>query len=361
MLSKQVNYQAAIDLINVALSRVPMLERLRTDFSRISARFTAQQEMADRLHSAFAERQDVAVLSYLELEVQQRKFALDHLVLGVSSAVLIDSRSGTGSLYVDCDGQWSQEEGDRKRPMGFPLKQMEDFQAEVSSILSGILQQVLPASKDEARRECVAAYRTDGYIAVSPDAQLHNWPYKNLGVMVRTQDQVVRTIERRSAAPERQFLARLGRLWRKEQSPPRALTPSELAKAADLVLARDCAPTPLRMVTNAVMERDRSIPPGVQAAVRRIREQEENDSNLAATTNDTLCMLHFCPHCGAEQLEIEGSGGNWHFVCSACARASPVEAVCFECGADGTISRIKKTFFIRCRACGAERVFFFNH
>lgn len=360
MVRKEVNYRPAVDLISMVLDRVPMLDRLHADFSRISAWLTAQEKMAERLHSALAERPDVAVFSSLEFRDKQRKFALDHLVLGLPGAVIIDARSATGSLYVDSEGQWSRREGEHGRRMGFPLTQMEEAQAKASSLLSGILREALPTPKEAAKRESLANYRADGYVAISPDAELHNWPYRNLGALVRHQDEVVRAIERRFEVHERQFLARFTQFLRREQKPPPALKPNELAKAADLLLARDRAPTPLRMVANAILEHSRSIPQGVQTAVRRIRDEEQGNPNLDTLTNDTLCMLQFCQHCNATDLHIEGEDGAWSFVCSNCNNESLVLPVCAECGGNGTLTRIKKTFFIRCNACGKERVFFFN-
>lgn len=361
MISKDVNYRAAVDLIDMAVKRVPMVERLRDDFATISAWFSAQEQMAGRLHAAFEQRRDLMVLNDVAFELGGNVLQLDHLVLGSTGGVVIDSRSISGTVQVDANGQWSRLRGERFYPVVCPVKHIEKLQESVVSVLSACLQKALPPPEEhQERQNLFDHFPVDGYAAVAPDTDLQNYQVKSLGPLVRTQDEVVRAIDRRFEPAERSSFPRLQLFRRNKKRPPPDLKPDELATVASLVLKHDRAPVPVRMVSDAIMDRCHKIPGTLRAAIRRIADSAATDRSIETLTSDTFSVLHFCRHCSADDLRIEDDDGNGRFVCIACGEESPLEPVCAECGGNGTLTRVKKTFFIRCSACGKERVFFFN-
>ena len=112
------------------------------DFSRAGAK--AEQQMSHYLRRAFGDDPDVLVLNDVRLEVEdevKEALQIDHLVIHRHGLILVESKSVTGRIRVNEQGEWVRTWSSGSRGMPSPVLQ--------AIRQADLLKKALHASKDQ--------------------------------------------------------------------------------------------------------------------------------------------------------------------------------------------------------------------
>jgi DNA-directed RNA polymerase subunit RPC12/RpoP len=215
-------------------------------------------------------------------------------------------------------------------------------------------------SRDEVAERFAALYQTRQFVCAAPEIAIEgaNPELKPTKELAPKADSAVRDIAALVVASRRSFWQEL--LGRLRREPPASLTRQEFYKMAQWLADQDQAPAPVSTVTKLLSERCRTMPPALLAAIRQVQRDASWNPEDGNAASDTLCILHFCAHCQSDDLCIAGTDGEYRFFCRTCEKLTPLDPICSDCGGATQLTRAHRTFFVRCKDCGHERVFFVN-
>ena len=88
------------------------------------AGYEAEKQMAFYLRRAFADQRDVFVFNDIKLQRNGETAQIDHLVLHPFGFYLVESKSVTGSITVNAQGEYTRQYGKKVSGMKSPVTQV---------------------------------------------------------------------------------------------------------------------------------------------------------------------------------------------------------------------------------------------
>lgn len=298
-----------------------------TNPDNLYARAGKKQEdtVAFYLRRAFGSADDVFVFNDLMLNHKGERAQIDHLIVHTFGFVIIESKSITGEVKVNSQGEWSRSYKGRWSGMPSPI-----LQAQLQgAILRGLLKDNASKLLDKLLMGLVqagfGARDLAIYCAVSNNAILHrdNMPKK-------VQDQVVKAealvdLLKKKCSKVRGYL-----------STEPGFKLSELKNISEFLLQQNCRPDlkDKEEITLAGIDQEQEIDSNSHAPVL---PEEPNSSVVKSELKFPVaariqCKV-ICKHCAEDQKLTPRYGKFGYYVmCENCQKNTALKHLCLECG-----------------------------
>ncbi len=357
MIAKNVNYRPAIDLLVIFQLKAVLNERTKSDFDALCNGFFGQHVTAAALQDHYANKKQFYIFNQIQLTYRDELLHFDHIILTDSAFYVIDSQSVAGSIFVDKEYKWFRVCGDRKFPMVPPLELVEQKVEKLKSYLLDNIRQFVPRCSDKRLDEISESYTGKGYAAQAPGSEINGWKLKSFAENILSPDELAATVEKVDLANRPGFLKRLNRK-KLQPEQKRSFSTGEMKLLVKFLKKSDRSLAPVRLAAKMITMRCRKIPAPLLDAIGRIQEETVWNPQNPNAAGDTLCVLHFCQHCEGSNISLKSIKNRHFFICHDCCGETPAVLVCPKCGNQGNLIKMRKTYFLRCNACGNERVFF---
>ena len=277
-----------------------------TNPDNLYARAGKKQEdaVAFYLRRAFGSAEDVFVFNDLMLSHEGERAQIDHLIVHTFGFVIIESKSITGEVKVNSQGEWSRSYKGRWSGMPSPIIQAQ-LQGEIlKSLLKANASNLLDKLLMGLVQAGFGARDLAIYCAVSNNAILHrdNMPKK-------IQDQVVKAealvdLLKKKCSKVRGYL-----------STEPGFKLSELKNIAEYLLEQNCRP-------DLVGKEEVVLTPA--SVVQEV--------DLEVRNADELSHKVVCKHCAeAEKLTPKYGKFGYYLVCESCEKNTALKHLCLEC------------------------------
>ncbi len=365
MIAKEANFHDAADLVELALDTAVREESHRDEFSLLRSALEGRAAMAALLETSYGKRRTPIVLNNIQLILGLDPIAIDHLILTPTFAVAIDAHTMTQDVSVDRHMNWSRPVGGQAVAIPSPMEAAEAVSRDLSAIFKTLVRRIAPSASDANRSEFVANYTCHSFAAKGPDVKVSGWQRKSFWEVIKTPEDILEavatTAKEKAPGLLRRIVPGAGTRF------PKGLNGRQLTKMVAVLLEQDGSVPPTQAASALVTERCSPLPQAVLSAIRRIEDDETDEEPMADAMTDTmsddkLSLLHFCSDCESAklELELEAGGADGRFTCRDCGTHMPVSPKCADCGEGATLTQQRRTFFMRCSACGVERVFYVN-
>jgi len=360
MILKGVNYHAAIDLVNLTLTRENVTPRLRTDLTYLASALRAQRDVGRCLDAAFLKHRKFYVLSNFQLKHEGDVVHIDHLVISDCAIFVIDSQTISEHLYLDRGDRWFRLREGRRFPIRPPIELLEPRIETLFAFLGAQMPHFMPGCGEEAKEQFLTRFARVPLVSVGADVKVHGWKSKAFGTYILELDEIPAAVQLFRRENALNPVARLLRKRKGAEAPLPMLSKHEFTQLVQLLRDRDTSIAPVRAAAKTIIERWKAIPPALLSHIKDIEEDSvwyPEDVNVAA---DALTVLHFCNHCQSDELRLEGDESGYRFECLKCEKATPIIPTCPECSGSASLFHDRRTYFVRCGECKHERVYFVN-
>ncbi len=298
-----------------------------TNPDNLYARAGKKQEdaVAFYLRRAFGSADDVFVFNDLMLNHEGECAQIDHLIVHTFGFVIIESKSITGEVKVNSQGEWSRSYKGKWSGMPSPI-----IQAQLQgAILRGLLKNNASKLLDKLLMGLVqagfGARDLAIYCAVSNNAILHrdNMPKKIQNQVVKAEALV--DLLKKKCSKARGYL-----------STEPGFKLSELKKIAEFLLQENCRP---------------DLKDKEEITLSGIDHEQETDSNSHAPvlSEEPISSVVkpeleipgaakiqskvICKHCAEDQKLTPKYGKfGYYLACASCEKNTALKHLCFECG-----------------------------
>ncbi len=310
------------------------------------AGYEAEKQMSFYLRRAFAERQDVFVFNDLKFKRNDETAQIDHLVLHSFGVFLIESKSVTGSISVNEQGEYARHFSNRTKGMKSPVTQVK--------MQGQLLQSLLTDNRNELLGKALLGMVQKGFhperfrylVAISDKGVIKRQASAPTELMkadavvsaihdfIKFQSRFIgtRTTVSFVTASNEDIDQRLPP-WKKE----------EVTTICNFLLENDCS------------EKNALSAPIVSATESASRPMEQTSSRVEPSAKTQKA----CKACGESALEIKYGKYGYYFKCLTCDGNTPVDSSCPACKQKAKLRKAKKQFFWNC-SCGFDRLYFAN-
>lgn len=370
MIKKEPNYKEAIAYIDALISSENNLsgknhQRLKS----LRAGLNAENTVAFKLKSFFADYNDVVVINNLELEVNHTKVQIDHLILTQYNFYVIESKRVSGSLSVNEHGEWTRWYRNQPTPIDSPVEQAK----RQCEMLKKFFQK--NCLKWQGRmfgfmQKRMGAYSANYFVAVSKGS-ITGKGRKLFAEKVKKADQVVSSILEQYRKTKRFDIGSFFDF----NSDIKMMNQDEFSSFVNFVLKSDKSVSLPEMIdqfiglnnehrlkeTSSSLEKTDVIKVCESSLEYDISNTEKAaKSDIKASLNEKEPQSISCKHCQATNISIK-YGRNYYIRCNECDKNSPLNTL--PCSACGEITRVRKQkmdFYFSCRYCRNEKHFFTN-
>ncbi len=287
---------------------------------RAAAGRAAEVRMAFYLRRAFGARDDVLVFNDLRLVEADDACQIDHLILHEGGGIIVESKSVTSKIRVNCRNEWARLWDGRWRGMASPVIQAQN-QAE-------FLRRRLDANREELRGKLLGV-KQKGFRNV------------DLAVLVAISDRGLITRERPELAPEAvkadQVPGRIAEIMRRQRKAS-GLGAIAFGKESDV---RSGLEWDELMRIGVFLGAQHSPAP---AAVQDAEPMPPAATERAPTTPDDQPPAAVCRHCGGADLRILWGRYGYYWKC-ACGGNTPIDTTAPD-GSKGRVRKRGKEFFL---------------
>lgn len=297
-----------------------------TNPDNVYARAGKKQEdaVAFYLRRAFGSADDVFVFNDLMLNHEGERAQIDHLIVHTFGFVIIESKSITGEVKVNSQGEWSRSYKGQWSGMPSPIIQAQLQGAILQSLLKDNASKLLDKLLMGLVQAGFGARDLAIYCAVSNNAILHreNMPKKIHGQVVKAEALV--EILKKKCSKVRGYLSTV---------PDFKL--NELKNIAEFLLLQNCRPD-LKYkeeVTLNAVDRVQEIDSSSNAPVLpEVSNLSVVKFEVEVLGVDEAQSKVFCKNC-AETKKLTPSSGKfgYYLVCGNCGKNTPLKHVCLEC------------------------------
>ena len=298
----------------------------------LKAGHDAEQQMAFYLRRAFADTLDVFVLHGLRLERSGEIAQIDHLVLHRHGAMIVESKSVSGSVSVNERGEWARRTGSQERGMPSPLLQGRRQAELLHSLLDDHDTALL--GKTVGIQNRFGAMHLDVLVAISDSGLIQGGPY--VPPEVCKADQVpdrIKALIKRYRSANSVFNLRLSAL----KDAGYAATGAELAGIAAFLNSRHQASHHPALSSQAKGKPLPATPPS------------------GPPESSSPC----CRYCQSTQISVQYGKYGYYFKCAVCGGNTPAKASCPECQQPGKLSKSGLRFQAQCPG-GHQWTYFTN-
>lgn len=307
------------------------------------AGYEAEKQMAFYLRRAFADQRDVFVFNDIKLQRNGETAQIDHLVLHPFGFYLVESKSVTGSITVNAQGEYTRQYGKKVSGMKSPVTQvkMQGYLLQqlltenVASLLGKALLGMIQKSFHGDRFRYLVAISDNGVI------QRHGSTPPEL---VKA-DAVTAEIEKYIGF-QRQFTG--------------PNTPASFLKASNEDIDQRLPPwkdQELSAIQQYLLTNDQSPKTQTAAPIAEMPATGEMVTEAPIPVNETADKQ--CKTCGGTSLEIRYGKYGYYFKCLTCDGNMPVDFICPSCSKKSKLRKAKKQFFWNC-SCGFDSKYFEN-
>lgn len=304
----------------------------------------AERQMAFYLRRAFGDTPDVFVINDLRLVEDGDAAQIDHLVLHVAGAVLIESKSVTQKVKVNTRGEWARWWDGQWRGMPSPIIQARQ-QAE-------FLRSYLQKRRASLRDKVLAGFVQAGFknfdmqvlVAVSDNGIIERGG-KELASEAMKADQVTESVE--AILGRQRKAAGLGTLlFGKANDVRPSVRPEELERVINLLLAEDTHSALKKGSGNAVPTQD---PWGFGVAKAAIPPAPTPAPTSAPTPAPTPAPEPpagpVCKKCASPRLFIKFGKFGYYWKCQDCAGNTAIDKTAPD-GSQGTLRKQGAAFYL---------------
>ena len=300
------------------------LEALDSREPRRLAGYEAERQMAFYLRRAFAESGELRVFHNLRLTRSGEVAQIDHLILHRSGVVIVESKSVTGEVEVNAQGEWVRCWGQRREGMPSPVLQARRqgellarlFEDHAPDLLDRFAFGLLQKHFGSMARDVLVAVSDQG--CIRREGQVPEL-CKADQVTDRTRDLVQRYRRANSA------------LSLNLKDGGYTFTDAELTRLTAFLQARH---TPVRPEATPVPTKEAVPPPATPAAPS-------------------------CRHCQGGDLEMVYGKYGYYLKCRSCAGNTPARPTCPTCHTSARLRKDGARFFVECPG-GHSQLFFQN-
>lgn len=334
------------------------------------AGYEAEKQMAFYLRRAFGESKDVFVFNDLKIERNGEVSQIDHLVLHRFGFAIIESKSITGTVYVNKHGEFVREHGRNRKGMKSPIVQAKMQQDTLSKLLNDHKEQlrrkvlfgihqarfgderfavyVAVADQGEIVRTGIdppELFKADSIVEAIRDRLRFHQQAGGLGgfaqVMFASKEKSDQLINAHLVPFESDELEKITRFLHSRHIEPSSRqkndTNTNTTEHGEVAPTVHGEPPPLPSVpTPPPIAKSRPTPPPLPYVV--------------AT----------CRHCESNAVQVRNGRFGYYFKCDHCQGNTAIKPKCDQCGKTAKIQKKLKEFNVVCKECGLTRLFFIN-
>lgn len=309
------------------------LEPLHTADPLRRAGHEAERQMAFYLRRAYADDPTVRVWHGLRLERQGEVAQIDHLILHRHGAVIVESKSVSGEVRVNAQGEWARVWGGRRTGMPSPVlqagRQMDLLRQQIRDHAADLLDRLALGRVQKN----IGAMARDELVAVSDGGLIR----RDLPLpQVMKADQIVPHIQ----AQLTHYRRAAGPLSLNFRDGHHGLSDGELVRLTAFLTAKH-TPQEGQGEPPATIEPRPGTPPEQRAQVK------------------PHASVPTCRQCQGQALEILHGRYGYYFKCRACAGHTPAKANCCTCGQPARLHKDGPRFHAECPA-GHRALYFQN-
>ena len=320
---------------------VKELDRFEGSDTLARAGRAAEEQMAFYLKRAFAADPSIRVLNGIRLEREGDAAQMDHLVVHPCGITIIDSKSVTGSVRINQQGEWARVYGSRVHGMPSPLLQ---------------------------------ADRQATFLRAYAQAHPADWPEKQVGIFVRVAisdggvierpkglESELQSVSKADQVPEaiNEFLKARKVLKALPGFVGKAMIAAFKGESGDLLTEAEVGQiaaflmqhhTPYAApITRSVQRPSPPPPTSARPSAQPVTPRFANSG-----PNRDVCAA-----CGGQQLQIR-YGYSYFYHCTICKASTPIAHLCGSCGGKERTRKDGQRFFAECATCGTSRLFHVN-
>jgi hypothetical protein len=315
----------------------------------------AEEQMAFYLERAFGSREDVFVLNDVRLEKGDDAAQIDHLVLHRWGIVIVESKSVTGTIKVNAQGEWMRVSEGKKTGMASPLLQVERQATFLRGYLNDHAESLLKKMLGFLQPR-FGNMPIDPLVAISDHGIIERDSKVNFPGLMKA-DQVTSIVD-----------SLLG-IHRKEANPLSpgkegwlTLSTADQQRIADFLVQHHKPRYGTQTPKTASDTFAVSAAPAWRIAETTAPVYSPTSANPAPPSvqkDSTFAENFACRHCGSNQLVIV-YGKDYYFKCRACTGNTPTRPTCSRCKTREKLRKDGRQFSAKCIVCETERPFYKN-
>ena len=292
----------------------------------------AEEQMAFYLRRAFAADPDTLVLNGIRLARDGDAAQMDHLVAYPFGLIIIESKSVTGTVRINAQGEWVRVYGRKVSGMPSPILQAERQADFLRQYVAG--REGWPTSTPKI---AVMAAISDGGVVQRPRGlDLPDvWKADQITHTIRKLLDAKRTLQSGSGLIAQALRLAFGGEVAKE------LDRQEAVKIADFLL-RHHSPRPA---------------PGNQGSQVPQPPRRSQPLTVSGSVPESAGT---CRSCSSRAVRVE-YGYSYYYRCLDCKRPAPINQFCAQCRNKQTVRKDGQDFFAECERCGTSTLFHSNH
>lgn len=329
--------------------------------------------MAHYLERALGTRQDVLVFHDLRLEKagssngdgRADAAQIDHLVLHRWGAVIIESKSVTGSVRVNEQGEWCRVFGGKQTGMPSPVLQAERQTRFLRLYLDGHAEALLSKILGLVQAR-FGNMPLDVLVAISDQAVIERAKGLDLPQVCKADqvpDKVLALLERRKKASSllspnlreggyvlsQADVNRISAFLLEHHRPLKSGDPAQ--SESEMYPSTPTLPSAMLVVPKAF-----PAPAGTEAP--------EAQPGLSIHSREGEKAVPGCRHCrrtpADAKLTITYGRYGYYYKCAACEGNTPIHETCGVCEGKARVRKEGERFYAGCQECGTSRLFFTN-
>ena len=277
----------------------------------------AEEQMAHYLKRAFGDDPQVLVVNGLRLERSGDVAQMDHLLLHRHGFVIVESKSISGEVRVNAQGEWARRTGTQVQGMASPVLQAQRQAA--------FLIRYLQDTPHLLEQHDGSEWSQDVLVAIS-----------DMGIIHRSVHQPLTEVCKADQVPDK---AKAIMALRVKESGP-AISWAGLLRLGAFLLEQH-RPSHARQ-------------PAGEKTPASVKPVAQTKPIQAAPVHAT------CKHCSSPRVNIMYGKFGYYFKCGACDGNTAIQMTCPSCKAKAKVRKDKEKFFFECSACGVNTLFFVN-
>ena len=305
----------------------------------------AEEQIAFYLKRAFEHDDKVRVFNGLRLEREGDAAQIDHLVFHRWGMILVESKSVTGSVQVNEQGEWVRVYGSQASGIASPILQAKRQEAFLRRYLYEHVESLL--DKLLGFQTYFGAMVVDILVAISDQ-----------GIIQRPKSLALPEVHKADRVAER--AKELIQKHRKANHPlslnfkgmGRSFNDEEMGRVSAFLRNRH---TPLEHTAARVEEGLES-----SAAVAPVVAPAPVAAVPAPVPAPAARAPYTCRHCEGDTLAVVYGRYGYYFKCSSCGDGTSISESCEGCGNKARVRKEKENFFAECGSCERSRLFFRN-
>lgn len=328
---------------------IKQADAIQTSSRRAQAGAKAEKQMAFYLGREFGDHcSDVLVFHDLRLKLGKEVAQIDHLVVHRHGLFIIESKSISGEIHINADGEFSRHSSSGgNKGMQSPVQQ--------AMLQADLLRRLLIENKTRLRDRKLLGLVQGGFkhcpieirVAISDKGIIRGGEY---APEVCKADRIVDEIKARIAGHRKG--GRLTNLDLRNKDGMYVLSPGEIERLCAFLLEQhQPKASHNRKANDQTAETVQSHRGGARVKARDVAESAESAGTKLGSFS--------CRNCQSIELRIL-YGRNYYFKCQKCGQNTPADKRLDATGREGRIRKDGDRFYLADPESGTERLYYVN-